>query len=58
MQKPALYRLGAKVGGLLQPLHEFVKGSPLDPARGWTETRETPKIAKQTFTEWWKENRQ
>jgi L-lactate dehydrogenase complex protein LldF len=58
MQKPALYRLGAKVGGWLQPLHDFVKGSPLDPARGWTETRETPKIAKQTFTEWWKENRQ
>lgn len=58
MQRPSMYRFGAKVGGVLQPLHDFVKGSALDPARGWTGTRETPQIAKQTFTEWWKENRQ
>ena len=54
MQRPAMYRLGAKVGGALQPLHEYVKGSALDPAKGWTDSRETPKVAKQTFTEWWK----
>jgi L-lactate dehydrogenase complex protein LldF len=57
MQRPGLYRLGAKVGRTLQPLHGLVKGSPLDPAKGWTQSRETPRIAKQTFTQWWKENR-
>ena len=55
MQRPALYRLGAKLGGMLQPLHGFVEGSALDPAKGWTQSRETPKVAKQTFTEWWRE---
>jgi L-lactate dehydrogenase complex protein LldF len=58
MRRPGLYRLGARVGRLLQPLHGLVKGSALDPAKGWTKTRETPRIAKQTFTAWWKENRQ
>jgi L-lactate dehydrogenase complex protein LldF len=58
MQRPGMYRLGAKIGGALQPLHDYVKGSALDPVRGWTDSRETPQVAKQTFTEWWKENRQ
>lgn len=57
MQKPGLYRAGAKLAGLFQPLHGLVKGSALDPARGWTQSRETPRIAKQTFTDWWKANR-
>lgn len=57
MQKPGLYRAGAKLAGLFQPLHGLVKGSALDPARGWTQSRETPKIAKQTFTDWWRANR-
>ncbi|HEU5071727.1 MAG TPA: LutB/LldF family L-lactate oxidation iron-sulfur protein [Verrucomicrobiae bacterium] len=57
MQKPGLYRTSAKLAGLFQPLHGLVKGSALDPARGWTQSRETPKIAKQTFTDWWRANR-
>jgi L-lactate dehydrogenase complex protein LldF len=57
MQRPGLYRAGAKMGGFFQPLHGLVKGSALDPAKGWTQSRETPKIAKQTFTQWWRENR-
>ncbi|MCU0771816.1 MAG: LutB/LldF family L-lactate oxidation iron-sulfur protein [Verrucomicrobia bacterium] len=55
MRQPALYRLGAKVGRLLQPLHGLVQGSVLDPARGWTQSRETPRIARRSFTDWWKE---
>jgi len=58
MRQPDLYRLGAKAGRMIQPLHGAIKGSALDPAKGWTTTRELPKIAKQTFTDWWRENRQ
>jgi L-lactate dehydrogenase complex protein LldF len=58
MRRPGWYRLGAKIGRVFQPLHGLIKGSVLDPAQGWTRTRATPKIARQTFTDWWKENRQ
>jgi L-lactate dehydrogenase complex protein LldF len=57
MQQPGLYRTSARLAGLFQPLHGLVKGSALDPARGWTQSRETPKIARQTFTDWWRANR-
>jgi L-lactate dehydrogenase complex protein LldF len=57
MQHPALYRVAAKIAGLAQPLHSFVKGTPLDPVKAWTQTRETPKIADQSFTEWWNKYR-
>jgi L-lactate dehydrogenase complex protein LldF len=53
MKRPGLYRLGAKFGRALQPLHGVVRGSMLDPAKRWTQTREVPKIARQTFTDWW-----
>lgn len=56
MRRPRLYRLGAKLAGLFQPLHGLVRGTALDPVRAWTSTREAPKIAKQSFTAWWKEN--
>lgn len=54
MRRPGLYRLAAKIGRVARPLHVLVKGTALDPAKGWTRSRETPEIAKQTFTDWWK----
>ena len=57
MRRPGLYRFAAKVARVFQPLHGLIKGTPLDPARAWTSTREAPKIAKQSFTDWWRENR-
>jgi hypothetical protein len=43
-----------KLGRVGQTLHPLIKGTPLDPAYCWTKTRETPKIAPQTFKEYWK----
>ena len=51
---PAFFRLVAPLGRLAQKFHPLVKGTRLDPARAWTKTRELPKLASQTFKEYWK----
>jgi L-lactate dehydrogenase complex protein LldF len=52
--RPVLDSLIAKLGRIGQKLHPLVKGTRLDPAYSWTKTREAPKIAPQTFKEFWK----
>ncbi len=49
-----LYRLVAPLGRIGQKFHPIIKGTRLDPAYSWTRTRETPKIARETFKEWWR----
>ena len=55
--KPRLYRLVAPAGRLGQIFHPLVKGTPLDPARSWTKTRELPKVARRTFRDYWRHRR-
>lgn len=55
MRSPRLYRWGTKMAQLVAPLHRFVQGSELDPARNWTATRRLPDPAPQTFKQYWKE---
>ena len=57
MNRPALYRLAGKAGYWAQKLHPLVKATVLDPARSWTRTRETPKIAEQSFKDFWEARR-
>ncbi len=57
MNRPALYRLAGKAGYWAQTLHPLVKATPLDPARAWTRTRDTPKIAAQSFKDFWSARR-
>src|SRR5207249_2445449 len=53
--RPALYAFAKRAGRVAQKIHPLVKGSRLDPAYGWTRTRDLPPIARQTFKEFWKE---
>jgi len=55
--RPALYKLIAPFGRIGQKLHPLVKGTKLDPAYSWTKTREAPKIAPQSFKEYWRERK-
>lgn len=54
MNHPALYRLAGKLGHFGQRFHPLIKNTPLDPARSWTRTREAPKIAGETFKDYWR----
>ncbi|HOD84681.1 MAG: Lactate utilization protein B [Planctomycetes bacterium ADurb.Bin126] len=48
------WKLATKLGRFGQKFHWLIKGTFLDPARPWTATREPPKIARQSFKEWWR----
>ena len=52
--RPTLWKLGLELARVFEPLHKLVYGTPLDPARPWTKTRDLPPLAQETFKEWWK----
>ncbi len=54
INRPALYQFCKEAGRVVQPLHKLVKGTRLDPARAWTQSREIPQLADQSFKEWWR----
>ena len=54
VNRPELYRAAGRLGYFAQKFHPLVKGTLLDPARPWTATREAPKIAAQSFKDYWR----
>ncbi len=54
-KRPGFYEFVAPLGRAAQKLHPMIAGKAFDPAFPWTKTRSAPKIAKQTFKEWWRE---
>lgn len=54
VNRPAAYQLAKELGRHLQPLHGPLLGGPLDPLRPWTKSRGAPKLAGQSFKEWWR----
>ncbi len=53
--RPGLYRVALKIGALAQHLHPAVNRTPLDPLRPWTQTRDLPPLAEQSFRDFWAE---
>jgi len=51
------WMLVTKGGRFGQRFHGLIKGTRIDPAYCWTRTRDVPRIAKQSFKEWWRETR-
>jgi L-lactate dehydrogenase complex protein LldF len=57
MTRPALYKLAAPVTRLAMKFQPLIQGSPLDPMRAWTKTRDFPAAPQQTFKEYWRNHR-
>jgi L-lactate dehydrogenase complex protein LldF len=55
VNRPWLWRWSLRLGRLGQVFHPLVKGSRLDPARVWTQSREAPKLARHSFKQWWRQ---
>jgi L-lactate dehydrogenase complex protein LldF len=55
--RPALWVLAKKLGRCGQPLQNLVKGTALDPARAWTQTRDLPPLAGESFKDWWRKRK-
>ena len=58
MRRPFLYRAAGKFRAIVFPLHRLVKGSVLDPIRGWTRTREFPAPAAESFQDYWRNKKE
>ena len=56
--RPKLWNFGRKMARLFQPLQNLVKGSPADPTKAWTQTRDLPPLAPESFKDWWKKRKQ
>ena len=52
--RPRLWSIAKKLGRFGQPLQKLVQGSALDPAKAWTQTRDLPPLAKESFKDWWR----
>ena len=55
--RPAVWSIAKKLGRLGQPVQHLVKGSALDPANSWTQTRELPTMPNESFKDWWKKRK-
>jgi L-lactate dehydrogenase complex protein LldF len=52
---PRLYSLTRLCARVAQPFHALFAGSRIDPARGWTRSRDLPPVARQSFKDWWRD---
>jgi len=55
--RPVLWSVAKKFGRFSRPLQNVVKSSALDPAKSWTQTRDLPPVAKESFKDWWRKRK-
>lgn len=53
MNRPKLFRLSLGLARIAQLFHPLVKGRRIDPLYAWTKGREFPKVARQSFRDYW-----
>ncbi len=54
---PKLWTFAKAFARLTQPLANLVKGTRLDPSYHWTQTRDLPDVAPETFKDWWRKRK-
>jgi L-lactate dehydrogenase complex protein LldF len=55
--RPTLWSIAKKLGRFGQHLQNLVNGTALDPAKAWTQTRDLPPLAKESFKDWWRKRK-
>ncbi len=55
--RPKLWAFVKTFARLTQPLQKLVKGTRLDPGYHWTQTRDLPDVAPETFKDWWRKRK-
>ena len=58
MNRPGLYRLATKFAPVGQKLHPLVQGTPLDPMRAWTKTRDFPEAPHKRSASWMRQRKE
>lgn len=54
IRRPALYAAAVRLLRLLAPAHRIVNGTRADPLRAWTEFRNLPEPAPESFRDYWR----
>ena len=52
--RPTLWKFGMELGKLFQPIQTLLHRTPLDPVKPWTQSRELPPLAQESFKDWWR----
>jgi L-lactate dehydrogenase complex protein LldF len=53
-KRPTLWKLGMELAKIFQPLQTVLHRTPLDPVKPWTNSRELPPLAQESFKDWWR----
>jgi len=53
MNHPWLFKFAGKVGRFVSPFAKEAQGTLFDPVPGWTQSREAPQVAPESFREWY-----
>jgi L-lactate dehydrogenase complex protein LldF len=52
--RPKLWAFGKELSRLGEPIQKTLQGTPLDPVKPWTKTRDLPPLASESFKDWWR----
>ena len=52
--RPTLWKLLLELGRFFQPVQTVLHRTPLDPVKPWTQARELPPLAPESFKDWWR----
>jgi L-lactate dehydrogenase complex protein LldF len=55
--RPTLWKFGMKMARWFQPLQTLLHRTPLDPVKPWTQSRDLPPLAPESFKDWWRNRR-
>ena len=53
-KRPGLWKFGMELGRFFQPIQTLLHRTPLDPVKPWTQSRELPPLAPESFKDWWR----